>query len=57
MKYYDREIYKKEETIKMALVTFIVFFIGFCFGYYTRQEPQVNTNITNQISQEYKNTN
>ena len=33
MKIYDKEIYKKQESIKMTIIVIVVFLIGFVAGY------------------------
>jgi len=44
MKVYDKEIYKKQESISMTFILIIVFLLGFFTGY-----------ITNSCSNEKKN--
>jgi len=35
MKVYDKEIYKKQESISMTVIVIIVFLLGFATGYVT----------------------
>lgn len=33
MKIYDKEMYKKQESIRMTIIVIVVFLIGFIAGY------------------------
>ena len=57
MKVYDKEIYKKQESISMTVIVIIVFLLGFVTGYITnsfsnsKDDNAINSNnITTKIT-------
>ena len=56
MKVYDKEIYKKQESISVTIIIIIVFLLGFFAGYITnsfsnaKESNTINSNnITKRI--------
>jgi len=53
MKVYDKEIYKKQESISITVIIIIVFLLGFFAGYITHSYSNVkesNTINSNNIT-------
>ncbi len=51
MKIYDKEIYEKQESMKIILLIIVVFLVGFFSGYISNtvtHEKEVSTNETVQ---------
>lgn len=46
MKVYDKEIYKKQESISITVILIIVFLLGFFTGYITNSFTHNNKNDT-----------
>jgi len=58
MKVYDKEIYKKQESISMTFILIIVFLLGFFTGYITNSFSNVEKNDiinSNNIGAQIKN--
>ena len=58
MKVYDKEIYKKQESISMTFILIVVFLLGFFTGYITNSFSNVEKNDTvnpNNIETRIKN--
>lgn len=56
MKVYDKEIYKKQESISMTFILIVVFLLGFFTGYITnsfsnaeKNNAVKSDNVTTQI--------
>ena len=46
MKVYDKEIYKKQESISMTFILIVVFLLGFFTGYITNSFSNTEKNDT-----------
>ena len=58
MKVYDKEIYKKQESISMTFILIVVFLLGFFTGYITNSFSNAEKNDTinsNNIEAQIKN--
>lgn len=58
MKVYDKEIYNKQENIRMTIILVIVFLIGFFAGYYAhslKNSEKNNQEETNNTVLQVKN--
>lgn len=56
MKFYDKEIYNRNEKIKAVIVIIIPFLIGFIVGYFTmNMEAQAKINDLNKLVEEKEN--
>ena len=56
MKFYDKEIYNRNEKIKAVIVIIIPFLIGFIVGSFTKNmEPQAKINDLNKLVEEKEN--
>jgi len=44
MKVYDKEIYKKQESISMTVILIVVFLLGFFTGYITNSFSNTEKN-------------
>lgn len=58
MKVYDKEIYKKQESISITFILIIVFLLGFFTGYITNSFSNAEKNDTinsNNIETQIKN--
>ena len=57
MKIYDKEIYKKQESMKMTIIIIVVFLIGFVAGYLATSFGIVGSvGNTTDIPQSYNET-
>ena len=58
MKVYDKEIYKKQESISMTFILIVVFLLGFFTGYITNSFSNAEKNDainSNNIEAQIKN--
>ena len=56
MKFYDKEIYNRNEKIKAVIVIIIPFLIGFIVGYFTmNMEAQAKIDALNKLIEEKEN--
>lgn len=55
MKFYDKEIYRKSEAIKVFLTILVVFMFGFALGYFicNYELQQVIEEKQNKINEQY----
>jgi uncharacterized protein YneF (UPF0154 family) len=51
MKIYDKEIYKKQESMKIILLIIVVFLIGFFAGYMASSDTSKNEVSNNETVQ------
>ena len=50
MKIYDKEIYKRQESMRSTITIIVVFILGFLVGYVTNSSTSSNNNTKeNQI--------
>ena len=62
MKIYDKEMFRRDETLKSTALLFVVFILGFAVGYIANmdkshiQELETTINAQNTIIHQYENS-